>query len=139
MKYRYIIEFNNSKDSSILELFDKKNNGGVSLFAMSRSKNTFNFEKVDKKGKIMSISEVFLNKKAKAFIKSITAKKKAKIVRNIRKTEVLKREFALSMSKIVKELKKMKYNKIGDLRLYKTNKDFYKIFDKEFNYLKSIK
>jgi len=139
MKYRYIIEFSPSKDGSILELFDKKNNGGVSLFAMSRSKNTFNFEKVDKKGKTMSISEVFLKKKAKAFIKSITAKKKAKIVRNIRKTEVLKRESALSMSKIVKELKKMKYNKIGDLRLYKTNKDFYKIFDKEFNYLKSIK
>ena len=139
MKYRYIIEFNPSKDGSILELFDKKNNGGVSLFAMSRSKNTFNFEKVDKKGKTMSISGVFLNKKAKAFIKSITAKKKAKIVRNIRKTEVLKRESALSMSKIVKELKKMKYNKIGDLRIYKTNKDFYKIFDKEFNYLKSIK
>jgi len=139
MKYRYIIEFNPSKDGSILELFDKKNNGGVSLFAMSRSKNTFNFEKVDKKGKTMSISGVFLNKKAKAFIKSITAKKKAKIVRNIRKTEVLKRESALSMGKIVKELKKMKYNKIGDLRIYKTNKDFYKIFDKEFNYLKSIK
>jgi len=139
MRYRYIIEFNPSKDGSILELFDKKNNGGVSLFAMSRSKNTFNFEKVDKKGKIVSISEVFLNKKAKAFIKSITAKKKAKIVRNIRKTGVLKRESALSMSKIVKELKKMKYNKIGDLRIYKTNKDFYKIFDKEFNYLKSIR
>jgi len=139
MRYRYIIEFSPSKDGSKLELFDKKNNGGVSLFAMSRSKNTFNFEKVDKKGKTMSISEVFLNKKAKAFIKSITAKKKAKIVRNIRKTEVLKRESAISMSKIVKELKKMKYNKIGDLRIYKTNKDFYKIFDKEFNYLKSIK
>jgi len=139
MRYRYIIEFNPSKDGSKLELFDKKNNGGFALFVMSRSKNTFNFEKVDKKGKIVSISEVFLNKKAKAFIKSIVAKKKAKIVRNIRKTEVLKRESALSMGKIVKELKKMKYNKIGDLRIYKTNKDFYKIFDKEFNYLKSIK
>jgi len=139
MRYKYIIEFNPSKDSSILELFDKKNNGGIYLFAMRFSKNTFNFEKVDKKGKIVSISEVFLNKKAKAFIKSITAKKKAKIVRNIRKTKVLKRESVLSMSKILKELKKMKYNKIGDLRIYKTNKDFYKIFDKEFNYLKSIK
>jgi len=139
MRYKYIIEFSSSKDNSKLELFDKKNNGGVALFAIKRSKTTFNFDKADKKGKTISISGIFLNKNAKAYIKSSTKKKRTKIVRIIRKTESLKRESVLSMSKIVKELKKMKYNKIGDLRLYKTNKDFYKIFDKEFNYLKSIR
>jgi len=139
MRYKYIIEFSGSKDDSKLELFDKKNNGGIALFSMKRSKTTFNFDKADKKGRIISISGIFLNKGAKAYIKSITKKKQVKIVRIIRKAEVLKHEFASSMSKIVKELKKMKYNKIGDLKLYKTNKNFYRIFDKEFNYLKSIR
>jgi len=139
MRYKYIIEANISKTNSNVKLFDKKNNNGVALFNIAYSKTAFNFDKIDKKGKIISIRGIFLDKKAKGYIKTITKRKRTKIVRIIRKTDVLKREALLAVNKIAKELKKMKYNKIGDLKLYKTNKDFYKIFDKEFNYLKSIK
>jgi len=137
MKYKYVIEYTNSKRNIILDLIDK-NNDKSALFHIKRSKNLFVFDKLDNKYRKMSIICLFLGESSKAYIKSST-KRKQKILRTIRKSDTLKRESSSSIGRIITELKKIKYNKIGDLRIYKTNKNFYKIFDKEFNYLKSIK
>jgi len=137
MKYKYVIEYGISKESVILDLMNK-NNSKNALFRIKRSKNLFVFDKIDEKNKKTSIIGIFLNKNSKAYVKSYT-KKNEKILKTIRKSDVLKRESSSSIGRIISELKRIKYNKIGDLRIYKTNKNFYKIFDKEFNYLKSIK
>ena len=139
MKYKYIIEFNKSKNIDKLILSSKKNKNISILFSISHSKNLFIFNKFEKINKIISINGLFLKKNSKVVVKNINKRKYEKIIKTIHKVKIFKRESILSVNKIIKELNKIKYNKIGDLKIYKTNKNFYKIFDKEFNYLKSIR
>jgi len=139
MKYKYIIEFNKSKNIDKLILSSKKNKNISILFSISQSKNLFIFNKFEKINKIISINGLFLKKNSKVVVKNINKRKREKIIKTIRKIKTFKHESILSVNKIIKELNKIKYNKIGDLKIYKTNKNFYKIFDKEFNYLKSIR
>lgn len=137
MNYKYVIEYGISKGNIILDLLNK-NNSKNALFHIKRSKTLFVFDKIDEKNRKTSIIGLFSNKNSKAYVKSYT-KKKEKILKTIRKANILKRESYSSINRIIGELKKIKHNKIGDLRIYRTNKNFYKIFDKEFNNLKSIK
>jgi len=139
MKYKYIIEFNKSKNIDKLILSSKKNKNISILFSISHSKNLFIFNKFEKINKIISINGLFLKKNSKVVVKNINKRKREKIIKTIHKVKIFKHESILSVNKIIKELNKIKYNKIGDLKIYKTNKNFYKIFDKEFNYLKSIR